>query len=424
MASAEPALRVGYVVKRYPCYSETFILREILAHERAGVDIEIFSLLPTADSHFQDLLARVRAPVSHLIALSANLLPEPPASGIVTANHLWRALQGAAAELPGLWAALEDLREEEVRPVFQALGLAVAVRRTGINHLHASFGSEPCTVARLAARLAGVPYSFTARAKDIFHETVRPEDLRRKFRDAAGVVTVSDYHLDYLRATYGPVAAHVQRVYNGLDLDEYPYRPPGDRPPVILAVGRLVEKKGFADLVEACSLLAGRGRAFRCRIVGTGLLQGELQAQIDRLGLREQVELVGPLPQGEVMRGIQRAAALAVPCVIAKDGDRDGLPNIIQEALALGTPVVSTDVTGIPEVVRDGETGLQVPQRDPPALADALDRLLANPELRVRLASGGRRLIESEFNIHRNTERRRAMFRASLRRQGTAQEAV
>jgi glycosyltransferase involved in cell wall biosynthesis len=424
MSAAEPALRVGYVVKRYPCYSETFIVREILAHERAGLDIEIFSLLPTADSHFQDLLARVRAPVSYLNALSANLLPEPPVSGMLTANHLWGALQGTAAELPGLWAALEDLREAPARLVFQALALAVAVRRTGINHLHATFAHEACTVARLAARFAGVPYSFTARAKDIFHETVRQEDLRKKLHDAAGVVTISNYHLDYLRATYGPLTAHVQRVYNGLDLEEYPYRPPGDRSPVVLAVGRLVEKKGFDDLVEACALLAGRGRAFRCRIVGTGLLQGQLQAQIDRLGLRERVELVGPLPQGEVVREIQRAAALAVPCVIAKDGDRDGLPNIIQEALALGTPVISTDVTGIPEVVRDGETGLLVPQHDPPALADALDRLLANPELRVRLASGGRRLIETEFHIHRNTERRRVMFRASLRGRRAAQEAV
>jgi glycosyltransferase involved in cell wall biosynthesis len=424
MLSAESALRVGYIVKRYPCYSETFIVREILAHEQAGLDIEIFSLLPTADCHFQDLLARVGAPVGYLNALSANLMTEAPVTGMVTANHLWRALQGAAAELPGLWAALDDLREEGARSVFQALVLAVVVRRKGINHLHATFAHDPCTVARLAARFACVPYSFTARAKDIFHENVRPEDLRRKLRDAAGVVTISDYHLDYLRATYGPLAAHVQRVYNGLDLEEFPYRPPGDRPPVILAVGRLVEKKGFGDVVEACSLLAGRGRAFRCRIIGTGLLQGELQAQIDRLGLREQVELVGPLPQGEVSREIHGAAALAMPCVIAKDGDRDGLPNVIQEALALGTPVVSTDVTGIPEVVRDGETGLQVPQYDPPALAAALDRLLADPELRVRLASGGRRLIEAEFNIHHNTARRRAMFQASLRGRSSTQEAV
>jgi len=424
MSAAEPALRVGYVVKRYPCYSETFIVREILAHERAGLAIEIFSLLPTADSHFQDLLARVRAPVSCLNTSSANLLLQEPVSAIVTANHFWGALQGAAAELPGMWAALEDLREEEARFVFWALALAVAVRRKGINHLHAPFASDACTVTRVAARLAGVPYSFTARAKDIFHDTVRQEDLRRKLHDAAGVVTISDDHLDYLRATYGPLAAHVQRVYNGLDPGEYPYRPPGDRPPVILAVGRLVEKKGFGDLVDACSLLTGRGRAFRCRIVGTGLLQGEVQAQIDRLGLREQVELVGPLPQCEVIREIQRAAVLAVPCLIARDGDRDGLPNVIQEALALGTPVISTDVTGIPEVVRDGETGLQVPQRDPPALAVGLDRLLSDPELRVRLASAARRQIEAEFDIRRNTERRRAMFRASLRGRRAAQEAV
>jgi glycosyltransferase involved in cell wall biosynthesis len=312
----------------------------------------------------------------------------------------------------------------EARNVYQSLILAAAVKRKGINHLHAPFASDACTVARLAARFAGIPYSFTARAKDIFHENVRPDDLRCKLRDAAGVVTISEYHLDYLRSTYGSLAERVLRVYNGLDLEEFPYRPPHDRPPIILAVGRLVEKKGFGDLVDACSLLAGRRREFRCRIVGVGALQEELQAQIDRLGLREQVALVGPLPQGEVIREMHRAAVLAMPCVIGKDGDRDGLPNVIQEALALGTPVVTTDVTGIPEVVRDNDTGLQVPQRDPPALAGAIERLLADPELRVRLASRGRRLIEAEFDIRRNTEKRRAMFRASLRGQALIQEAV
>jgi glycosyltransferase involved in cell wall biosynthesis len=277
-------------------------------------------------------------------------------------------------------------------------------------------------VARLAARFAGVPYSFTARAKDIFHKNVRPDDLRRKFRDAVGVVAVSDYHLDYLRQTLGPLAGRVQRIYNGLDLEEFPYTAPRDRPPVILAVGRLVEKKGFADLVEACALLARRGRPFRCRIVGAGELEADLRAQVVRLGLQGSVELAGPLPQGEVIRQMQGAAVLAAPCVVGKDGDRDGLPNVIQEALALGTPVVTTDVTGIPEVVRDGETGLQVPQRDPEALAAALDRLLADADLRVRLAGAGRRLIEAEFDIRRNTERRRAMFRAAARPRPVPQE--
>src|SRR5262249_49707508 len=158
----------------------------------------------------------------------------------------------------------------------------------------------------------------------------------RKLRDATGVVTVSDYHLDYLRKTYGPLATRVQRIYNGLDLEEFSYRPPHDRPPVILAVGRLVQKKGFADLVEACALLAGRDRPFRCRIIGDGPLQADLQAQIERLGLQGWVELAGPLPQGEVIREMHGVAVLAAPCIVAPDGDRDGLPNVIQEALALG----------------------------------------------------------------------------------------
>src|SRR5207244_7267866 len=139
-----------------------------------------------------------------------------------------------------------------------------------------------------------------------------------------------------------------------------------------------------------------------CRIIGNGALKYELRAQIEGLGLQGRVELVGPRPQSEIIREIRQAAVLAAPCIVAPDGDRDGLPNVIQEALALGTPVVSTDVTGIPEVVRDGETGLQVPQHDPEALALALERLLRDSELRVHLASEGRRLMEAEFDVHAN----------------------
>jgi glycosyltransferase involved in cell wall biosynthesis len=310
--------------------------------------------------------------------------------------------------------ALGAFRDAQARDVCQSLQLAREVRVKQIDHLHAPFASDAATVARLGARLAGVSYSFTARAKDIFHESVRPDDLRQKLGDAAGVVTISDYHLDYLRRTYGPLAAHVQRVYNGLDLDEFPYQAPRDRPARIVAIGRLVEKKGFSDLIAACDLLARRGCAFSCRIIGSGPLQADLQARIERAGLQKQVELVGPRPQVEVIQEVHCAAVLAAPCIVCQDGDRDGLPNVIQEALALGTPVVSTDVTGIPEVVRHGERGLLVPQRDPPALAAALERLLSDCELRVELAGRARRFMESEFNIHHNTARRRALFHAAV----------
>jgi glycosyltransferase involved in cell wall biosynthesis len=409
MALAEP-YRVGYVVKRYPRYSETFIVREILAHERAGVAIEIFSLRPPDDGHFQDLIARVRGRVNYLYMPAEGLLPEPLAGATLTAAHLWKALVEAGGSIPDLWTALDEMRDEEARDVYQALQLARQLRLKRFQHLHAPFASDAATVARLASRLTGVPYSFTARAKDIFHQNVESDDLRRKFRDAAAVVTISDMHLDYLRETFGPLAAKVQRIYNGLDLEEFPYRAPRDRAPVIVAVGRLIEKKGFGDLIDACALLSERGRTFRCRIIGAGILRAELAAQIERLGLSGAVELVGPVCQSEVRREIQSAAVLAAPCVIARDGDRDGLPNVIQEALALGTPVISTDIAGIPEVVRDEETGLQVPKHDPPALAAALERLLADSALRCRLAAAGRQLIEEEFDIHKTTAVRRGLF--------------
>jgi glycosyltransferase involved in cell wall biosynthesis len=406
-------VRVGFVVKRYPRYSETFVVREILAHEEAGLPIEIFALRPPNDRHFQDLIGRVRAPVNYLYLPAEGLVSENLASATLPVFHFWRALAEASTVFPGLFAALEEARNEQPRHVYQAVLLAREVQRKGIGHLHAPFASDAATVTRYAARFAGVPFSFTARAKDIFHESVSHDDLRGKLRDAAGVVTVSDYHLEYLRRTYGPLAARVQRIYNGLDLEEFRYRAPSSRPPVILAIGRLVEKKGFDDLLEACAILGQKHRQFRCRIIGAGPRRDALQARIEQLGLQARVELAGPRPQSQVIHEIHHAAVLAAPCIVGSDGDRDGLPNVIQEALALGTPVVSTDVTGIPEVVRNDETGLQVPQHEPAALALAIQRLLDDPELRVRLATGGRRLIEAEFDIRKNTQRRRAIFIAA-----------
>jgi glycosyltransferase involved in cell wall biosynthesis len=397
------AFRVGYVVRRYPRYSETFVVREILAHEAAGAVIDIFSLRPPNDTHFQEAISRVRAPVTYL-----------PSDGLRD-EDFWAALEQASEVLPGIWSALRTARGEAARNVYQAILLACAVRLKGMEHLHAPFGNDGASVARLAARFAGVPYSFTARAKDIFHESARADDLRRKLSEASAVVTISDFNLQYLRATYGGAAAHVCRIYNGLDLDEFPYAAPHNRSPRVVAIGRLVPKKGFDDLVDACAILASRGISFHCQIIGGGELDCALRDQIASLGLDGLVELLGPRPEREVTQCIRGAAVLAAPCVIGPDGDRDGLPNVLFEAMALGTPCVSTDVTGIPEVVRDGETGLLVPQHDPDALATAIVRLLSDSALRVQLAGRARRLIEAEFDARRNAARRRALFQGAVR---------
>src|SRR5262249_4932448 len=154
---------------------------------------------PSDDTHFQDLIARVRGPVNHLCFPAEGLQPDVMTSTSVTAANFWRRLGDASRTLPGLWVQLEGMLDQESRDVYQAVQLAYLVRQKGIHHLHAPFASDAATNTRLGARLAGISYSFTARAKDIFHASVNPEDLRQKLRDAAGVVTISDYHLDYLR---------------------------------------------------------------------------------------------------------------------------------------------------------------------------------------------------------------------------------
>jgi glycosyltransferase involved in cell wall biosynthesis len=359
----------------------------------------------------------VRAPVSYLAPPN---YPEP-----LAAHDFWFTLRGASDVLPELWQLLPEAREERARHVYQALLVAMQARANGLSHLHAHFASSATTVARLAARFAGLTYTFTCHAKDIFHQSVRAEDLRRKLSDAAAAVTVSDYNVDYMRRMCGPAADRLRRIYNGLDLRDFPYHEPAERPARVLAVGRLVEKKGFADLLEACAILARLGREFDCWIVGSGELEADLKQRIERLALGERVALLGARPRREIVRLVHEAAVLAVPCVVGQDGNRDGLPTVLLEAMALGTPCVSTDVTGIPEVLRDGETGLMVPQHDPAALAAAIERLLSDPALRVALATRARRQVEQYFDIHRNTVTLREMFRtAAAGREATLQEAA
>lgn len=402
-----PLPRVGYVVKRYPCYSETFIVNEILAHEAAGLDVEIFALRPPKDTHFQDIIAQVRAPVTYISAKR------------VKAGELWTALEEASRTDPAQWSALEWAWGADVQDLYQGLCLAAQARQHGIEHFHAHFANVATTVTRLASHFTGLPYTFTAHAKDIFHEDVARETLSGKLRDAASVVTVSDFNQDYLRETFD-AETDVNRIYNGLDLSRFPHLPPDDRPPRILGIGRLVEKKGFDDLVTACAVLVRQGCQLTCEIIGAGELRAALQDQIERLGLQAHVSLLGPLPQQEVIAKLQASAVLAAPCVVGADGNRDGLPTVLLEAMALGTPCISTDVTGIPEVLHHDQTGLLVPQRDPKALAAAIDCLLSHPARRAHLATQARRLIETDFDVHRSAAQLRSVFQAASHRQPLA----
>ncbi len=381
--------RIGYVLKMYPRFSETFVVTEILGREAAGADLEIFSLRAPADPHFHDTLAQVRAPVRYI-------------PRIRRASELWDRLRAATETLGGLPpGATETLLQADAEDAGQALDLAMRVHRQGITHLHAHFASVATTVARLAAHLAGITYSFTAHAKDLFHADVDDDDVRAKAADAHHVVTISRYNVNHLRQL-GVEAEKINLVYNGLDLQTFTAStpPPADELRIV-AVGRLIEKKGFEYLIDACHLLRTSGRRVRCELIGGGEREQALAERVQALGLQDVVHLRGPLPQDRVRQIMSGADVLAAPCVVGSDGNTDGLPTVVLEAMALGTPCITTAVTGLAEVVDDERTGLLVPQRDPVALARALERLGSDPELAARLRRHARELIERDFDSRR-----------------------
>jgi glycosyltransferase involved in cell wall biosynthesis len=390
--------RVGYVVKRYPRFSETFIVNEILAHEAMGREIDIFALRSVEESHFQDILARVRAGVTRV--------PER----VQGADQFWEAMQAGARVLPGFWDALARFPEAAGEDVLQATFVAAEARRRGLAHLHAHFGTVAATVARIAAALAGISWSMTLHAKDIYCAYEEDHHLDLKLRDSAGAVTVSDYNLRFLAERFPSARARTVRIYNGIDLADFPWTTPAAGADEILAVGRLVEKKGFHVLIEAVRILATEGRRVRCRIVGAGEEEADLAAQIAASGLDDRVTLAGPMPQGEVKAAMRGAATLACPCVVGGDGNRDGLPTVLLEAMALGLPCVGSDVTGIPGAIDDGQSGLIAPEGDAVALARAIARLLDDPGLRARLSTEARRVVERDFDISRNVPELGALF--------------
>jgi len=404
-------MKVGYVVEQYPLHSVPFIVDEILAHEEAGLEIEVYSLRPSTDSRFLASISRVRAPVRYLST-----------SGSGSAEQLWTQMQDAGRSFPDFWSRLSNVRERDVRTIAQAIELARLVGRNGISHLHAHFATAPTTVARLAAGLADISYTFTAHTEDLFSADVDDLDLEVKIRDAAGTITVNDFGLEYIRQAFGPAATRVQRIYNGIRTEVLPFMSPAGRPRLVVAVGPLEETSGFEFLIGAVAQLIKRGQHLHCHIMGAGSLESELEDLIIEHNLRESVKLLVTASQEDIRAEIRSAAILVAPCVVAADGSTGEDPGVLLEAMTVGTPCVSTDVGGIPEIIVDGQTGIQVPQRDADALSTTIERLLTDDVLRVRLALKARVLVESEFNIHRNTEQMRSFFGPG-RRDGSASGA-
>jgi glycosyltransferase involved in cell wall biosynthesis len=293
----------------------------------------------------------------------------------------------------------------------QSINLAMALQLRNIRHMHVHFASASTSVARLTSAITGIPYSFTAHAVDIFHESVSSEDLRLKLEQAHHVVTISRFNMRYLRRNFPASTSRLHLVRNGLELERFPYRDP--RAPGttlrIAAVGRLVEKKGFQHLLPAAATLLEQGFKLDLRIAGTGLLAEEFGASIQQLGLGGHVRLLGPQTQDQIHELLDSSDIFVAPCVIGADGNADGMPTVLLEAMATGVPCISTAVTGIPEVVRNGSTGVLVRPGSPRALARAIQALGSSGADRVALARNARALIQNDFDVHRQAELLRSL---------------
>jgi glycosyltransferase involved in cell wall biosynthesis len=390
-------MRIGYVLKKFPRLSETFILNELLGLEDLGIPLRIHSLNPADDEPRHAALDQLRAPVTELTS-------NRETSMATLLDHL-RALSGssAGARAEEFLAHLPSGRERRV--LAKGLALAESVRDHGLTHLHAHFLTVAAHTAYIAHLATGVPFTVTAHAKDIYRTGVDRWVFAEVAAAAHAVITVCEANRQFIVDHLVDERARIGVVYNGLPLDTLP-APSNDRDRhLILGVGRLVEKKGFALLVDACRELRDAGESFRCVIVGDGDQRDVLRTLISDHQLDEHVELLGPAPRETVLDLMGRARVLAAPCVTGDDGNRDALPTVIIEAMAMGLPVVATPVGGIPEMVTDGVEGLIVPERDVTALVAALRCSISDDEAWRSWSTSGARTVRERFDRHHTIRR-------------------
>jgi glycosyltransferase involved in cell wall biosynthesis len=373
--------RVGYVLKTFPRLSETFVLDEILAVEASGAEVQIFSLRPPLDGRFHRSLSELRAGVSYL--------PGPGVGSSVT----------ALAALPSLGDSTDPLRRvlhfvdllpSSAQPstLIQGIHLAREVSEMGIGHLHAHFMTVAAHTAYIAHLLTGVSYSVTAHAKDIYRHDVDRSIFTPVARAAKAIVTVCDANRQFIRRSILPRGGTITRIYNGVPLARLDRVEPTMREAnLVLGVGRLVEKKGFTHLVDAIAHLDRDD--VKCVIVGEGDDRSRIEQAIQASGLTGSFVLTGAVPREAVLDLMRRARVLVAPCIEGDDGNRDALPTVLLEALALGLPVVTTPIGGIPEIVDDGVHGLLVEAGNTASLTAAIARLLDDEGLWRAMSRAG-----------------------------------
>jgi colanic acid/amylovoran biosynthesis glycosyltransferase len=380
----------AYLFERFPSFGQTFCYREVAELYRQGVAPPIFAIRNPRDEPAQDWDTRIVKRV-HYLPEEKELLDDvrqASKKGKLTSEII---------------AALDEWgRRTDFLRLYQAVYVGLRLQEAGISHVHAHFGGMAARTAFWIAKFFPITFSFTAHANDIFAPRQFEIGLDKLVQAARVIITETDYSEKFLRERFPEHAERIHRIYNGLNLAEFGRATFSSDPPLIVAVGRLIAKKGFANLIRACPLLVEHGRSFRCEIFGDGPLENQLRAQIEDLALQELVQLPGAKPQHELRARLTNASIFLLPSVPETDGGMDNLPTVIMEAMATGLPVVSTRIGGIPEMVVEGETGFLVSPGDVVALADTIEKVTNDQSLGRRLGLAGYERAQMLFSIEKN----------------------
>jgi glycosyltransferase involved in cell wall biosynthesis len=399
-------LKVAYTMSRFPKLTETFILYEILALEKMGVQVELFPLLHEKQS--------VRHPEAAKMEQRAHF--HPFISGKILAANLHYILRkprtyfGTLTEvLAGTFGSV-NFFVGAIGIYPKAVRMAYEMEKLGVAHLHAHFCTHPAVAALIVHRLAGISYSFTAHGSDLH---VERRMLDQKIKAAAFAITISNFNKNVMIEECGEAMADkIFVVRCGVDVDQFKpnFKKEANRPFQIVCVASFEEVKGHQYLVEACKILRDRGVNFQCHLVGYGPLRNQVIQQVNRLGLADCIVIHPPRPRQEIINMLTEADVKVLPSVPTKQGKREGIPVVLMEAMACGLPVVSSQLSGIPELVENSRSGILVEPRDARGLSDALIQLYENPQLRRKMGEAGREKVVREFNLQKNAERLAKLF--------------